>query len=81
MIKAGLNENELQALRKLGGEPVVQSADFQSSSLISSSSLAEASSSVPIPPAPQSGVTVKVKNTNILITKQTFNWPYLVSYF
>ncbi|BFZ04939.1 hypothetical protein BsWGS_07978 [Bradybaena similaris] len=60
MIKAGINENELQALRRLGGEPNIQSSNFQSSSLISSS-LAEASSSMPIPDTPYSGVSVKIQ--------------------
>uniref|UniRef100_A0A0B6ZW18 Enoyl reductase (ER) domain-containing protein n=1 Tax=Arion vulgaris TaxID=1028688 RepID=A0A0B6ZW18_9EUPU len=54
MIKAELNENELQALRRLGGEPI------RSSSLISSS-MAEASSSMPIPETPHSGLTIKVQ--------------------
>ncbi|BFZ15706.1 hypothetical protein BsWGS_18745 [Bradybaena similaris] len=62
MTKVGLNENELEALRRLGGEPIVQSLDFQpsSSSRISSSVIGEAISSMPIPDTPHSGVTIKV---------------------
>jgi len=61
MLKAELNANEIAALKRLSGEPQVQSQDFQSSSLIkSSSSLGEALSSMPIPDAPTNGVLVKV---------------------
>jgi propanol-preferring alcohol dehydrogenase len=61
MIKSGLNENELEALRRLGvGEPIVQSSDFQASSRIHSSDIGEAISSIPIPDTPTSGLTVKV---------------------
>jgi D-arabinose 1-dehydrogenase-like Zn-dependent alcohol dehydrogenase len=60
MIKAAMNENEL--LRKMGGDPSVQSSNFQSSaSLISSSSLAEANSSMPVPETPDTGIIVKVQ--------------------
>ncbi|CAG5133460.1 unnamed protein product [Candidula unifasciata] len=67
MIRAELNENELEALRRLGGDPIIQSSDFQSSDFQSSSSsrvnssvIDEAISSMPIPDTPQSGLTVKV---------------------
>ncbi|XP_005096046.1 quinone oxidoreductase isoform X2 [Aplysia californica] len=61
MIKAGLNQNELEALRRLSGEPMVQSQDFQSSSLLSSSSLGEVHSSMPIPNTPADGLLVKIE--------------------
>lgn len=51
-----MNENEL---RRRGGEPGIQSSGFHSSML--SSSMAEASSSMPIPETPHSGLTVKVQ--------------------
>lgn len=67
MIKANLNQNELAALRKLSGEPIIQSLDFQpsSSSLLSSSSVGfgEVHSSMPIPDTPVSGLLVKVTHT------------------
>lgn len=62
MIKAGINQNELEALRRLGGEPTIQSSDI-SSSLLSSSAVGEAFSSMPIPETPRNGVTVKIAYT------------------
>lgn len=60
MIRSGLNENEVEALRRLRGEHIVQSADYQPSSRLYSSTASEAISSVPIPDTPQSGLIVKV---------------------
>lgn len=68
MTKVGLNENELEALRRLGGEPIVQSLDFQPSSRISSSAIGEAISSMPIPDTPHSGVTIKVMRLQYIFT-------------
>ncbi|KAI8781144.1 cinnamyl alcohol dehydrogenase 6 [Biomphalaria glabrata] len=59
MTKAELNQNELQALRRLAGEPIIQSQDIQSSSLLSSH-IGEAVSSMPLPDTPSEGVVVKV---------------------
>lgn len=60
MLKSELNQNEIEALRRLGGEPSVQSSDFQSSSLLSS--FGEASSSMPIPDTPDNGLLVKISH-------------------
>lgn len=64
MIKAGLNQNEIEALRRLGGEPILQSQDFSSSSMLSTSSvgLGEVHSTMPIPDTPADGVLVKVSH-------------------
>jgi len=70
MLRTQLNANEIAALQKLSGEPMVQSQDFQpslstssihSSSLLSSSSLGEVQSSMPIPETPMNGLLVKVE--------------------
>uniref|UniRef100_A0A0B6ZCK1 Enoyl reductase (ER) domain-containing protein n=1 Tax=Arion vulgaris TaxID=1028688 RepID=A0A0B6ZCK1_9EUPU len=59
MMKTNLNE--MEALRKLGGDPIVQSSDYQvQSSHIHSSTIGEANSSMPVPETPSSGLTVKV---------------------
>ncbi|XP_059158427.1 quinone oxidoreductase-like [Physella acuta] len=61
MTKAELNQNELHALRRLAGEPIIQSLDYQSSSsIISTSNIAEAVSSMPVPETPKAGVLVKL---------------------
>lgn len=62
MLKAELNQNELAALRKLGGEPMVQSQDYQVSSSLSSrfGVYSEANVTMPIPDTPVNGVLVKV---------------------
>lgn len=60
MTKAELNQNELQALRRLA-EPMIQSSDYQpSSSLLSSPIIGEAVSSMPVPETPKAGVLVKI---------------------
>lgn len=71
MLRTQLNANEVAALQRLTGEPVIQSRDFQSSditstinstSLLSSESfgLCEAQSSLPIPETPTNGLLVKI---------------------
>ncbi|GFO35030.1 NAD-dependent alcohol dehydrogenase [Plakobranchus ocellatus] len=76
MTKATLNQNELRALRKLTGEPDVQSSSIQSSSLLSSSTC-EAVSSMPVPATPDNGVLVKISHAGACFTEgQTRNKKY-----
>jgi len=70
MLKAELNQNEIAALRRLGGESILQSQDFQSAPITSSSltSSSEVRSSMPIPDCPANGVVVKVEYSGACYT-------------
>lgn len=70
MIKTGINQNDIEALRRLNNDNMIQSSDFvqsqdyiqsptNSSSLLSSLNM-EASSTMPIPDTPSEGLLVKI---------------------